>query len=110
MSRKFPISDPSLRDRVSKSHTVRLVMKAFASMSVEELHKLLHRFCFPTKRPNSHPPSVGLLHRTLHRSIVYRVSKLFSARPMSLQSKQALQHYVSVLKDEEVFRLCERSV
>jgi hypothetical protein len=78
MLRKFPISDPSLRARVRKSHTVRLGMRAFASMSVEELHKLLHRFCFPTRQPNSHPPSLGLLHRTLDRSIVYIVSKLFS--------------------------------
>jgi len=38
----------ALETGVSKSHTVRLAMRAFASMSVEELRKLLHRVSIAT--------------------------------------------------------------
>jgi hypothetical protein len=38
----------ALETGVSKSHTVRLAMRAFASMSVEELRQLLHRLSIPT--------------------------------------------------------------
>jgi hypothetical protein len=38
----------ALETGVSKSHTVRLAMRAFASMSVEELRKLLHRVSLAT--------------------------------------------------------------
>ena len=38
----------ALETGVSKSHTVRLAMRAFASMSVEELRTLLRRVMAPT--------------------------------------------------------------
>jgi hypothetical protein len=40
----------ALKTGVSKSHTVRLAMRAFASMSMEELRTLLHRILpFPNR-------------------------------------------------------------
>ena len=41
----------ALETGVSKSHTVRLAMRAFASMSVEELRTLLNRVSIPTLTP-----------------------------------------------------------